>query len=400
MIDDEDNENSLSPAALSLISDILMAQMAALENKPLADDTRSLVRYLCRALSQEQARDVESALVSQRELCMRLIEGRRILDRLQNASWSEVQRTSVGDSFEAEAARAWMELATERIALAENGWEKWLRRGWQSVLSETRNGAEDAQAVWAAFLSFGERLKVSLSVPRTALARGGNEDAILSMSVPQGVDITNIFAEMTSSGNLEVVANIMAAEDSNVEIENQSVGLALKLNGEIWPIGITTISNGLAEWNIPEVRSILNLPAGKISPRFLHFSFPVGDNQQAEIYRLPFASPVMDEKGRAIADETAEITINGQPRWEDGCIITSISLPAVTRQKYPHHHLVLELIVAEGNVQRLGEWPVAEWRDEPLALKTPSPGSPSMQLTRMSLRPSLQTTKFCPYSYK
>ncbi len=282
------NDVELSPAAISLIADVISAQNALLSRERVTHDTAAVVRYLSAAMSSAQARDVEESLVKSKALRLRLIKASSILERLKKSDWSEVLSSATGDQYEAEVAQAWVDLTEEREKNAQAGWQIWLNKGWNHILEQSRLGVLEAQAICADFQDFGARLSQGMSEPRTALARGEASDEIeIITSNPDNLKFRVTLAELTSAGDLEVSVRVLASVNKDIlDLENQQIGLALRLKDEKWPIGNAAIKGGHAQWHIKDLQSALALPAGKISGLYLLIYMPGNDNMN-ELFKLP-----------------------------------------------------------------------------------------------------------------
>jgi hypothetical protein len=350
----------------------------------------TLTRYLSGALSATAAREVERGIIAHPATRSVVRQARAGLNELQSLSWAEVAERARGDDLTAQVAQAWLAVVAERVNAAPRARDWWRAQAWTAIRQQVAAGQAEAQAAWTAFVSFGQQWKAALSLPRLAVARGGEEQPIVTGDIPSGVAVVVTLAEITADGSLRVIVNARDAEGRpSSALANKPAHLALAWSGEAWEVGFGVMESDRAEWNVPALGEALGLPEGQIPLRALRIA--VGDIvPPASTERVPVLTDVVDTTGRLIAPFPAIIEFVGEPRWKDGHFTVGVVLLDEMRRRYADYALCLDLIIAPGRWQRLGVWRVSEWDAAVRTLTAPCPGSPDAGVSSAFLiRPRL-----------
>lgn len=381
----------LTPEAMSILETWLRSQEALQPPATAAPEVDQLVRYFSGALGTGTAHAVERGLTANASLRGQARQVRACLRSFQEQSWAEVACQAHGDELTAQVARAWLALAEERIRVAADVKELWLKAGLAAVRRQVAEGVTEALAAWAAFLAFGEQLKAGLRAPRMAMARGSEEALVhVTGALPEGISLALNNAENTPEGTLRVSVLLQDRQGRpSAAAEGQTVHLALLVNGEAWTIDSAAVQDCRVTWEVSQLGTVLGLSPGQLPPSYLRITF--GEPEApSSVERLSLLAEVVDAVGKPALAHPAAIDLLSEARWEAEQFRVVVAIPSLTRAGYPAHRLQLDLIISTHNRQRLGEWRISEFNDEPRTLTSPCPGCPDGTIPLSSLHARLQ----------
>jgi len=378
--------DGLSPEAAALLEAWIMSLCAGAAAVPQPEPER-LVEYLAGALSAEQLRAVERGLVEHASGRATLREVRTILDGLQDAPLRDRLQQSGDRTLFNRVADAWTQLLGSRVEAAPRANEFWLSRGWSAVREGVAAGTAEAHAAWAAFQVFAEQLQVQLRGPRLAAARGTVGRPRVLGTLPAGAEVESVDAEILDDGTLRVVVRLQCPGD----LTGTRAFLGVAWGETVWPLAAGVVQGVTVEWSVAAFGPAAGLGAGAFPREYIALVFS-GAEQGLSPRRLLMLAPVLDESGAPAGHRTATLYVLPEPTAAGGALSIPVAVPLETRSAYRNHDLRLDLMVGAGECQRLGEWPLGQWDDQPQTLTVPWPGPaatglPVVSLLRATLRP-------------
>ena len=371
-----------------------LKQEAGIRSSPAVSlGVPGLVRYLCGALSPQEADALERGLVAAATARRRLRDVRAELLRLEALPWTTVAEAARGDGQAAEIAAAWLALAAEQIKAAEHAPAHWLAVGWQTVRSQVEEGVGEALSAWNAFLTFGAQWSRALHAPsRFAPERGGEAPA---ETILPGVTVSiRIEADIEPDDTL--VVTLQCGPQSNppaTTLDGRTVLLALRDGLELWPLAAAPLVGGTAEWRISGFGAATGMPAGALPVDALHFALADGPALPPADFASRLLAEITDAHGRSTDGSHVPIIFLEEPRWLAGEFLVRVEIPAETRYWLTAgYRLRLDVAVSGNHWQNLGAWTLADGDDAPRILQASCPGSldvilPSVTLIRAQLRP-------------
>jgi hypothetical protein len=345
-----------------------------------APNIESLVRYLSGALSDEAARQVERGLIAHSDARTLLRATRTEFQTLKRLTWTEVSERARAVDFTAQVAQVRLVLAAERVRAAPSARAPWLTQSWTEVRRQVTEGLAEAQTAWAGFLAFGAQWQAGLQMPRLAAAKSAASTLLpIAGDLPEGVEIAVDTAEIAADGALNVVLVVRDAQGRPTDLlADRPVHLALRVEGETWPLATGIIVGDRAAWNLPAFGEILNAPRGPLPATFLQAI--VGQPEMSPPERQTLLAEVRDARGQIAPEHAVVLRLEGTPRWEAEQFIARIALPSEVRAAYPTHQLLLEVVISAQDSQLLGAWPVSAWNESSRTLTASCPGSPDVTL--------------------
>jgi hypothetical protein len=397
MMTDQPGETGEFSAATSAAVDLWLRRSGALARpQEEAPAIPLLVRYLGGVLTAVEAGGVERGLLADPQSRRRLTETSDLLDDLSERPWTEVEAWARGEGVEGEVAREWLALLTLQTSRMARTPAAWLAVGWDGIRQGVAEGAQEAQAAWTALLAFTEQFRMGLRMPRLATVKGGAGEetvAVLGGELPSAAALKLDEARVGVDGTLRVRLLVVDRSGQPTEVASgRTLTLALAANGEAYPLLAAVVEGDEVSWTLPELGSSLQLPPGSLPPASLailvaptSMALPSGEGT--------LLAQVVDREGREGAAPPVALRIHSAARWGDGQFTVRLSIPRAIRLAYQRHTLILDLPITVSQAQRLGEWPLHDWEDEPRLLAVSCPGShettlPTVSLLRARLRPS------------
>lgn len=360
--------------------------------------TLLLTRYLCGALSETEAHEVERGLVAHAQARANFDAVGTVLDALPERSWVDVATQARREDLAGEVAREWQSLMAARSASMADAPATWLAAGWDGIRQGVAEGTREAQTAWVALLAFSEQFRLALRTPRLAVVKGLSGDervTLLSGELPAGTVPLLVAAEVETEGALYVRLRLVDTVGQPTEaVSGLSLTLALVVNGEQWPLSTIQVGGTEVSWRLPELGSMLNLSPGSLPTACLGvLAASNSEGGAAPAGEGTLLASVLDSQGRTLASPPVALRILDAPRWEEEQFTMRLSVPPAIRLAYGGHSLVLELPATPLQGQRLGTWLIRDWGDEPRLLSVACPGSneallPRVSLLRAYLRPS------------
>lgn len=335
-----DPDHSLAPATVRSLKDLFGNQLGA--SADVSDQT--LASFVADMVTADEREEVLAELVRSPSVRGRLVEiSRRWSSRSLQSPEIE---TALRRAFE-----VYGDLGERSHA------EEWTR-------IRDAQGAEPA-SLRAAMLAIGRSIRLMLSVPQYALARGGSDGLVREGYVPAGVSL-EFFAEIRDDGSLH----------ADVSFAEQFPGAARPLAGRRLQLELLDPSGGGII--IDHAESTLQ-GCGFIAAEFQRLTGLPHGSLPGSLFRVTVDDAITLPRSRnhlfvdSGQGEALAFQIVDEPRIADGTLTLTLSAPADVRRRYRDFQLQISVPIGTAAVS-VGSWPMSDWIDDVRTLRAPLPG--------------------------
>lgn len=340
-------------------------------------DARTILLYLVGGLDEPSIRLMERSLLRRNAERRSLIEAVRTLASLKRMPFSEVQRISGGDTFEAQFAQAWLEYCDSQAQLIDlnltaptfsNDIARETRSFdiWQAITS--LGSSPLPKAISAAIETITEQIRLSMLTASMSPARGGASRQLV-MSGRIDIDCIVRACDIDEDGRLHCRIEVFPpinSENLNLDLMDGSrVELSLTLQGLRLPIGIAPLIGRVAEWDVPrlgEMTGIIDgpLPLERISVSLLSEELDSNNTAFTSQLKLQLMAPVVDYADRELDLPAIELMVRTDRLGSNRHL--RIELPESTVAAFPTSDLCMDILIASAQIQHLGCWPISEMK--------------------------------------
>jgi len=346
----------------------------------LVPDT--LVRYYTGILSEAMARQLETRLTlsaGDRETAAHCFQTITALKALPIA---EVRRASEEHGSEAAIARAWLRCTRHQLydpnddpfyEVRESNVIYNVDRGWtiwQLISDLALAGRAEAHTLKTTLTGFADQVRLAAMRPGMAAARGliAEQPRVVGARLECRFD----YCDIDEDGTLRCKIRFDEETPESAKSGKLAV-LHLVSAGFLLPVASAPIIDQTAEWVVEQIGVLIGVVDGPPPVNSIAISIQYPDLISLSIQANPEWSTLPGSMFASIANSTgletgrvpAEVGVEILPATVERshALSVSVRLPEITRKAYADAEFILEFAVAPDIYQRLGSWPIREWRD-------------------------------------